>query len=63
MTEQEDKLPKRILSEPAADGVGEGQVVNLDEALDSYYESMGWDIATGTPKSEKLEELNLGWMV
>ena len=60
---KEDKLPKRLLSEPAVDGVGEGQVVDLDEALNSYYESMGWDITTGAPKPEKLQELNLGWMI
>jgi len=30
--------------------------------LDSYYDAMGWDIATGLPKPAKLKELNLGWM-
>jgi aldehyde:ferredoxin oxidoreductase len=59
---KEDNLPKRLLKEPAADGVGEGQVVDLDKALDSYYDAMGWDIATGLPKLAKLKELNLGWM-
>jgi aldehyde:ferredoxin oxidoreductase len=59
---KDDKLPKRLLQEPATDGVGEGQVVDLDRALDSYYAAMGWDIATGTPKPEKLDELKLGWM-
>ncbi len=60
---QEDKLPKRLLKEPAADGVGQGQVVDLDKVLDSYYASMGWDTASGLPTPEKLKELNLGWMV
>lgn len=60
---KEDTLPKRLLKEPAADGVGQGQVVELDKALDSYYEAMGWDIASGLPKPEKLEELQLGWML
>jgi aldehyde:ferredoxin oxidoreductase len=59
---KDDKLPKRLLKEPAADGVGKGQVVDMDTVLDSYYEAMGWDITTGIPKPEKLEELNLGWM-
>jgi aldehyde:ferredoxin oxidoreductase len=59
---KDDKLPKRLLTEPAADGVGEGQVVDMDKVLDSFYEAMGWDVATGIPKPEKLEELNLGWM-
>lgn len=60
---KDDKLPKRLLKEPATDGVGEGQVVDMDTVLDSYYAAMGWDIATGTPKPEKLTELKLGWMV
>jgi aldehyde:ferredoxin oxidoreductase len=60
---KEDKLPKRLLQEPAADGVGQGQVVDLDKALDSYYEAMGWDIVSGLPKPEKLKELNLGWLI
>lgn len=60
---KEDSLPKKLLTEPARDGVGKGQVVDLKKALDSYYESMGWDIETGIPKTEKLEELNLGWMI
>ena len=60
---KEDNLPKRLLIEPASDGVGKGQVVDLDKALDSFYESMGWDITTGIPKPEKLKELNLGWMI
>lgn len=60
---KEDKLPKRLLKEPAADGVGQGQVVDLDKVLDSYYEAMGWDIVTGLPKPEKLKELNLGWLI
>lgn len=60
---KEDKLPQRLLKEPASDGVGQGQVVDLDKALDSYYEAMVWNIATGLPKPEKLKELNLGWML
>ncbi len=60
---KEDKLPKRLLQEPATDGVGQGQVVDLDKVLDSYYDAMGWDIITGLPKPEKLKELNLGWTI
>jgi aldehyde:ferredoxin oxidoreductase len=28
--------------------------------LDEYYEERGWDIKTGIPTREKLEELDLG---
>jgi aldehyde:ferredoxin oxidoreductase len=59
---KDDKLPKRLLKEPAADGVGKGQVVDLDKVLDSYYKAMGWDLASGIPTEKKLEELSLGWM-
>ncbi|MBU1275442.1 MAG: aldehyde ferredoxin oxidoreductase family protein [Proteobacteria bacterium] len=57
----DDKLPKRLLKEPAADGVGQGQVVDLEAALDSYYQAMGWDLASGKPTPAKLEQLGLGW--
>ena len=59
---KDDSLPKRLLKEPAPDGPGKGQVVDLDAALNSYYEAMGWDTATGRPMPEKLQELGLGWM-
>jgi len=59
---KDDSLPERFLKEKAPDGRGKGHVVDLDTALDSYYESMGWDKETGIPTDEKLEELNLGWM-
>ncbi len=31
-------------------------------ALNSYFESMGWDLETGLPKPETLEKLGLDWM-
>lgn len=57
-----DTLPKRLLKEPAADGVGQGQVVDLAKVLDSYYTSMGWDLKTGLPTRQTLNALNLSWM-
>ena len=30
--------------------------------LDDYYEERDWDVATGTPSRQKLEELELGWI-
>jgi aldehyde:ferredoxin oxidoreductase len=58
----DDVLPARFLEEPAPDGRGEGQTVDLDVALESYYASMGWDEETGLPTSETLEKLGLGWL-
>ena len=59
---QDDVLPRRFLEEPAPDGRGQGQVVDLDKALDSYYAAMGWDLASGLPTPEKLESLGLGFL-
>ncbi len=33
---------------------------DFERLLDDYYEERGWDIETGTPTSDKLEELSLG---
>jgi aldehyde:ferredoxin oxidoreductase len=59
---KDDTLPRRFTEEPAPDGRGEGEVVNLQVALDSYYASMGWDQATGLPTPEKLAGLGLDWL-
>ncbi len=34
----------------------------VEQAKDWYYAMAGWDVATGTPTREKLEELELGWV-
>ncbi len=60
---KDDILPRRFLEEPAPDGRGQGQVVDLQKALDSYYTSMGWDLQTGLPSAEKLEHLGLSFML
>jgi aldehyde:ferredoxin oxidoreductase len=58
---KDDTLPLRFTEERAVDGRGEGEVVNLAVALDSYFQAMGWDQATGLPSREKLDSLGLGW--
>jgi aldehyde:ferredoxin oxidoreductase len=60
---KDDVLPRRFLEEPAPDGRGQGQVVDLDKALDSYYTAMGWDLASGLPTPQKLESLGLGFLM
>lgn len=62
-TRADDTLPKRLLTEPAVDGRGEGQVVDLEKALDSFYTAMGWDLVTGLPTAETLERLDLTGVV
>ena len=60
---KDDTLPKRILTEPAPDGRGEGQVANIDVSLDSFYAAMGWDRESGLPTEETLEKLGLEGVV
>lgn len=58
---KDDELPDRLF-EPLETGSLTG--VNLDreqfaEALDTYYEMMGWDIENGIPRKAKLYHLNI----
>lgn len=56
---KDDTLPERLRKTPAPDGPGQGSVVNLEEALDSYYSAMGWDLASGLPTRETLGRLGM----
>jgi aldehyde:ferredoxin oxidoreductase len=58
-----DILPERFLKEPGADGPGAGQVVNLKESLESFYEAMGWEPEEGLPSVETLTRLGLDWIL
>ena len=42
-------------------GIVAGTIIGLNEVLDSYYESMGWEKETGLPSQAKIEELGLQW--
>jgi aldehyde:ferredoxin oxidoreductase len=61
ITRKDDTLPKRFLKEPLPEGSGPstGSVLELEAMLDEYYLARGWDIETGLPTKEKLEELGL----
>jgi len=61
-TRADDTLPPRLLKDPMPEGPAQGQVVNLDPILDSYYEFRGWD-NDGKPTKEKLTELGLEWVI
>jgi len=56
----DDTLPQRLLQEPLSHGPAKGLVVNLEPLLDAYYDTRGWDKATGAPTRAKLDELGLG---
>ncbi len=59
---KDDTLPDRVMNEPLAAGGSKGHHIpqeDLDLMLDEYYTARGWDVATGTPTRQKLEELGL----
>jgi aldehyde:ferredoxin oxidoreductase len=62
LTRKDDSLPKKFFEEPLKKGKFEGEVLDRDkfEAMkDEYYTLRGWDVKTGIPTREKLEELDL----
>lgn len=62
-TRKDDKLPKRF-TEAIPDGPSAGiKVEKLEEMMDAYYVSMGWDKETGLPDEQKLKELGLDFLI
>lgn len=61
LTRQQEKLPKLLL-EPYQDGGAVGYQIPFDEMLAAYYAARGWDLETGNPTPEKLNELGLDWV-
>jgi aldehyde:ferredoxin oxidoreductase len=58
---KDDCLPDRMF-EPLETGSLTGQTLDREEfekALDTYYEMMGWDVATGVPRDARLHQLNI----
>jgi aldehyde:ferredoxin oxidoreductase len=59
---EQDTLPGRLMNDPLPDGPAEGMVIDgetLEAMKDAYYESRGWDLATGIPTPAKLRQLAL----
>ncbi len=62
MRREHDHWPSRFYEEPLTQEHGETPALSkkmIDQMLDRYYELRGWDKATGIPKPDKLEELDL----
>ncbi len=59
VTRADDQIPKRLTDDPAPLGPPKGQVVELDQMLDEYYERRGWDAQTGLPTEKTLRKLGL----
>jgi aldehyde:ferredoxin oxidoreductase len=60
-----DVVPDKLFK-PLKGGVSDGWKLDRDEvehALDRYFEFCGWDVETGVPTTEKLQELDLDWVV
>jgi len=59
-----DVLPKKLYKSLVG-GKSDGYIVTeeeIEQAKDWYYAMSGWDVATGVPTREKLEELQLDWV-
>ncbi len=63
-TREDDKLPKK-LSQGLKGGHSDGfkfPMEELETAKDTYYALAGWDVATGSPTAQKLDDLGLAWV-
>jgi len=64
ITREDDTLPPRFM-EPLVGGPTEDQLITkeeLDSMLNDYYEICGWDVETGIPSRERLEEIGLDFV-
>jgi aldehyde:ferredoxin oxidoreductase len=57
-TKRDDRLPERLVTEPAQSGPAKGKVNELDKMLPEYYHVRGWD-DDGVPTSETRQRLGL----
>ena len=63
VSRKDDELPARVKEVPKFGKyaeVPECAIKNYELMLEEYYEARGWD-KNGIPKTEKLDELGLGW--
>lgn len=58
MQRSEDYLPER-LKEPLPAGGSKGSVAHLDQLIEKFYKLRGWDLRTGKPTKERLEQLGM----
>lgn len=55
----DDQLPKRFMQEVAEFGPPKGRVVNMEVALDRFYEACEFDMKTAIPTRNKFEALGM----
>ena len=61
----DDTLPERVMKEPLRGGPSKGHCISMNDLkqmLDEYYTARGWDLNSGIPTREKLDELRLGYV-
>ncbi len=58
ITKEDDKLPKIAIT-PLSEGTSQGKKPDIETLLRGYYKERGWDVATGKPTKEKLQQLGL----
>lgn len=61
LTAKNDRLPELLLK-PYADDI-RGFAPKFDEMLQAYYRARSWDPVSGYPTREKLDELNMTWLI
>lgn len=57
MKPEDDRLPKRLYTEPISDGPSKGQLSKIQLTLPQYYEARGW--VNAFPTDETLKKLGL----
>ena len=65
LTRKDDNYPARFYEEPILEGPTKGASLSrdtIDNALDEYYNLVGWDKRTGVPTTRKLVELGLDYV-
>lgn len=63
---EQEVLPARLMEDPLPDGPAEGMRLDwatMEMMKDSYYQRRGWDLRTGIPTPEKLQELGLEMLI
>jgi aldehyde:ferredoxin oxidoreductase len=59
ITEKDDTLPDRLLTEPKPNGPTAGELVPLQDLKEDYYKAMGYDLASGNPPESLLAKLGI----
>jgi len=62
ITKEDDKLPKIAIT-PLSEGTSQGKEPDMETLMRGHYKERGWDVATGKPTKEKLEQLGLSEMI